>query len=204
MTWRAPLVGALALATATLAGCTNPAPSPSDATYVAVDGESSPSAQSPEPQDFVLTSPDFAQGQPLPESAKATAFDGQCTGPNTSPALAWSGAPEATAAFAITLTDASAGNFVHWAKADIPADVTGIAVGAADAVAGVGGETGQTDGTYFGPCPPDGEHEYVFTVYALDAPLGLDPGFDFSELLMALPEHAIAQATLTGTASPRE
>lgn len=52
--------------------------------------------------------------------------------------------------------------------------------------------------SYTGPCPPDKEHRYVFTLYALDASLPLQEGASKDEVLAALKGHVLAQATLTG------
>lgn len=151
---------------------------------------------------FVVSSSDFADGGALPDSATASAFGGQCKGANRSPQLSWVGAPDGTVAYAITLIDTSADNFVHWTKADIPGTTTEVPAGGADALAGVGGQTGHSTSTYFGPCPPGPDHHYVFTVYALDATLGLDANFGIGDLVAAMKGHILAQGSLTGLASP--
>jgi Raf kinase inhibitor-like YbhB/YbcL family protein len=53
---------------------------------------------------------------------------------------------------------------------------------------------------YGGPCPPKGEdpHRYVFTVYALRAPLPLDAGAKPGEVRSAIAKQAIARGQLTG------
>ena len=137
-----------------------------------------------------------------PSAAKANAFGGQCTGDNVSPELSWSGAPAGTVAYAITMIDADALDFVHWTKADIPSSITTIPSGGADAVEGAGGRTGMTSGTYFGPCPPSPDHHYVFTVYALDAPLSLQANYSIDTLKDALAQHSLAEASITGVAGP--
>lgn len=149
---------------------------------------------------FVVTSTDFADGGSLPESAKASGFGGQCSGENLNPELTWKGAPSGTVAYAITLIDTSADNYVHWAKADIPAASTEVPAGGADALEGVGGRTGNSSGTYFGPCPPGPDHHYVLTVYALDATLGLDKNFGIGDLRAALEGHVLAEASIAGLA----
>jgi len=153
---------------------------------------------------FIVTSTDFEDGAALPESAKANAFGGQCKGDNLNPELSWTGAPEGTVAYAITVIDISANNFVHWTKANIPATTTEVPGGGADALAGFGGHTGNSDGTYFGPCPPGPDHQYIFTVYALDATLGLDANFGISALDDALAQHSLAEASITGLAGATE
>ena len=151
---------------------------------------------------FVVTSTDFVDGGDLPESTKASGLGGQCAGQNISPELSWSGAPHGTAAYAITMIDISADDFVHWTKADILSDVTSVPAGGADALAGVGGRGGLSSGTYFGPCPPTAGHHYVITIYALDAPLGLEANFGIGALDDALAPHLLAEASITGLAGP--
>lgn len=193
MTWFIG-IATLALIASGCSGSTN-------ATATAPSPSQTPPPTASTETGFAVTSAEFVDGGNLPESVKASAFGGQCKGANVSPALAWTGAPEGTAAYAITLIDTDADGFVHWTKADIPAAVTEVAAGGADALSGVGGQTGHSSGTYFGPCPPGGEHRYVVTVYALDAPLGLGENFGIVDLRAALEGHALAEATITGLAS---
>lgn len=53
---------------------------------------------------------------------------------------------------------------------------------------------------YRGPAPPPrhGEHRYRFTLYALDAELGLGAGPLAATLRRAMEGHMIEDATLTG------
>ena len=55
---------------------------------------------------------------------------------------------------------------------------------------------------YGGPAPPDGQHTYIFKLYALDADLDLKEGFSKQELEDAMKGHIIAEAKLTGTYAP--
>lgn len=153
---------------------------------------------------FAVTSEDFADGAELPDWATADALGGQCTGDNINPQLSWDNAPDAAQAFALAVTDTDAGDFAHWLMADIPATVTSVDRGASDQLEGVGGESSRSeayDGRYFGPCPPGPDHHYVFTVYALDAPLNLEPGFSLDDLRDSLRGHIIAAGSLTGVRS---
>ncbi|NYI41623.1 YbhB/YbcL family Raf kinase inhibitor-like protein [Demequina lutea] len=153
---------------------------------------------------LTVTSDDFANGTELPAWATANALGGQCTGDNTNPELTWESPSAATEGFALTLIDPDAHNFVHWMLADIPASTTAIARGGSDAVSGVGGKSSLSstyDGTYFGPCPPGPDHHYVFTLYALDAPLNLEQGFSLADLKDAMRGHVLAEGALTGLRS---
>ncbi len=153
---------------------------------------------------FTVTSEDFTDGGELPRSSTASAFGGQCDGANVSPQLAWSAVPDNTARLAITMIDKDAGDFVHWMIADVPGSITSIDSGAADDLDGVGGKSSMPstgNGAYFGPCPPSPDHHYVFTVYALDAPLGLEPGFTLGDFTSAAKGHVLAVGSLTGVKS---
>lgn len=178
------LVAAVLLATA---GCTNGDGSPASV---------SAAASAPE---FVLTSPDFDDGGEIPAAHTAAAFGGQCTGDNTPITLTWTGAPEGTASYAVTMIDIDAGSFTHWLLADISSSVVGIRPND-DAGATPGRHNGGGTG-YFGPCPPSPDHHYVIAVYALDAELGLPAGFTHDDLLTAMRGHVLGSATLTGVRS---
>jgi Raf kinase inhibitor-like YbhB/YbcL family protein len=148
---------------------------------------------------FAITSPDFADGEDLEAWASANAFGGQCSGDNLNPALEWQELPEGTAAVAITMLDASAGNFVHWVHTDIPADVTSLERGGSTSLAGAPGRNqGDSAQGYFGPCPPGPNHRYIFTVWALDAPTGLEAGFSYYDWLTATKDHVLGSAEITG------
>ena len=149
----------------------------------------------------MLTSPDFADGDELADWTTASAFGGQCAGENLNPAFEWSGAPEGTAAFAITMLDGSAGNFIHWLHGDIPGDVTGIERGGSAELPGFVGRNQGIGTGYFGPCPPGPDHRYEFTLYALDTPLGLTDGAGFADFKGAAEGHVLGTASITGTRS---
>jgi|SRR5581483_2920411 Raf kinase inhibitor-like YbhB/YbcL family protein len=139
-----------------------------------------------------VTSPAFADGESIPQ--KFT-----CSGENISPALEWSNAPTGTKSFALIVDDPDApgGTFTHWVAYDIPASQTNIAEGAN--AAGVGGKNSGGTSRYMGPCPPLGEHRYVFVLYALDVDsLGLGPDATKTQLVTAMQGHILAQATLMG------
>jgi Raf kinase inhibitor-like YbhB/YbcL family protein len=170
-------------------------------------------------------------------------------GGNRNPHLAWGDVPEGTRSFVLLCIDSDVptdpalvadagtpipvehprGDFVHWAVADIPADVRAIAAGScSDGIAkggkpagrDAGGVRGLNDytgwfagdpamgGRYFGydgPYPPAHdlrEHRYFFRLFALDAPsLGLAEGFTAGDALRAMQGHVLAEAALYGTYS---
>lgn len=155
------------------------------------------------PAELQVTSEDFTDGQPLPESA-GFGFG------NTSPQLSWSGAPEGTQSYLLVCHDPDApvlGGFHHWAVAGIPADVTSLDAGAGafGAPIGEGAITLENDyGTkdWGGAAPPEGDpaHRYVFTVWALDTvPTGLEPSTSVAKAQFTTLGNVLARGSLTGT-----
>jgi len=168
--------------------------------------------------------------------------------PNRNPHLAWDGVPDGTRSFALLCIDPDAptvpetvgrqdlqipveqprAEFVHWAMADIPADVRQIAAGScSDGVTAKGkrqppgpagarqGLNDYTDwfagdadmgGDYFGydgPYPPFNDlrvHRYFFRLFALDVDrLELPERFTAADVLRAMQGHVLAEAVLYGT-----
>ena len=125
-----------------------------------------------------LTSKSLENGKPIPQ-ANAMGIpgaDGPKPGPNKSPHLSWSGAPQDTRSFAVTCVDLDAptkpddvnkpdrtvpyelprAEFVHWVLVDIPPATTSIAEGTdADGMTARGKPTGQ------GPCGVRGVNDYT-------------------------------------------
>ena len=97
--------------------------------------------------------------------------------------------------------DTPRGTFDHWVVYDIPADATviGRAQSAAD-ISATPGSNGTGGPTYLGACPPpgDGDHRYIFRIYALDTALGLAPGASKQAVLDAMEGHVLAQGQLIG------
>jgi hypothetical protein len=150
---------------------------------------------------FMLTTSAFTENGDIP--AKFT-----CDGPNVSPALAWSGAPAATQAFAVIAEDPDApvGTWVHWVLFNLPARVDHLPEGVAknETPSGLGGAVqGKNDFKkigYGGPCPPPGKpHRYFFKLYALDRPLALRAGATKDQVEQAMQGHIVATAQLMGT-----
>jgi Raf kinase inhibitor-like YbhB/YbcL family protein len=142
---------------------------------------------------MTLHSPAFEDGGPIPD--KHT-----CDGEDISPPLAWDHVPEGTQSFALLVTDPEARDFVHWVLTDIPGDVRELPEGQGDAI-GVPGQNSFGPVGWSGPCPPSGEHRYVFTLYALPEELGLGGGAGASELRGAARTNALATVQLTGVYS---
>ncbi len=140
-----------------------------------------------------LTSSDFADNGEIPTNYT-------CDGDNISPPLSIAGVPADTASLALTATDIDGpgGDFVHWTIWNIDPTITEVPA-ATVPQGGVEGQTGRGAPGYFGPCPPAGEHRYVFELYALDEVLALAPATSGkAELLAAMQGHVLSQAELTG------
>jgi Raf kinase inhibitor-like YbhB/YbcL family protein len=122
---------------------------------------------------FTVESPELAKGVLAPAQL-ANVFG--CAGGNLSPEIRWSGAPEGTLSYVVTLYDPDAptgSGFWHWVAVDIPADVTSLPAGSGDGASRlpkgaymVRNDAGEA--TFLGACPPEGEtHRYVLTVKAI-------------------------------------
>ncbi|MCQ9162552.1 MULTISPECIES: YbhB/YbcL family Raf kinase inhibitor-like protein [unclassified Arthrobacter] len=152
--------------------------------------------------DFTLTSTSFADGATLP--LRQVNPGGHPDGQDLSPQLSWSGFPEGTRSFAVTMYDPdapTASGFWHWAVANIPASVASLAEGAplpdgALALKNDGGFPG-----YMGAAPPAGHgpHRYMVVVHAVDVPaLDVDPNATPAVLGFNLAFHTLARARITG------
>jgi len=194
-----------------------------------------------------IRSDSFQHRGPIPAEFAMGAADG--FGGNRNPHLAWDGAPEGTRSFALLCIDTDAptdpslagkdaaipvahprGDFVHWAMADIPADVRAIAAGScsdgidkrgkADPRGPAGARQGRNDYTgwfagdadmggdylgYDGPYPPPNDlrvHRYFFRVFALDVDaLELPATFGAGDVLRAMQGHVLDEAAIYGTYS---
>jgi len=139
---------------------------------------------------FTLTSPGFADGQPIPRQFT-------CDGTDSPPPLHVGDPPAGTRSFALIMDDPDAprGTFTHWLAYDMPADRTELKTTAGKMLPNDFGRAG-----YGGPCPPrgHGSHRYYFTVYALDVPLPDLPGETRADLEAAIKRHTLATARLMG------
>src|SRR6202171_3483635 len=82
---------------------------------------------------FTLTSESVTDGQPLANDQVSGIMG--AGGEDESPQLSWSGFPEGTRSFAVTVYDPDAppaSGFWHWAVATLPATVTDLPAGVGD------------------------------------------------------------------------
>ena len=93
----------------------------------------------------------------------------------------------------------------HWVLYDLPSEARSLPEAvSSDAELPDGIRNGQNSWRrlgYGGPCPPGGTHRYFFKLYALDAPLDLDPGAGKQQVLEAMEGHVLGQADLMGVYS---
>lgn len=149
---------------------------------------------------FTLTSDALEQGGAIPSQFT-------CDGEDVSPRLTWEQAPAGTRSFALLMEDPDApgGTWVHWVLYNIPAEAQSINAQIrepSDLPGGTKvGENSWGEMAYGGPCPPSGEHRYIFTLFALDTELELDGGVTGKILRSAIAEHTLSKTDLVGTYS---
>jgi Raf kinase inhibitor-like YbhB/YbcL family protein len=170
-----------------------------------------PFARLPEVPAFMVVSTTVTDGAPWPPEQMSGIF-GVPGGKDVSPQLSWSGAPEGTRSYAVTVYDPDAptgSGFWHWAVADIPATVTELAAGAGDE-AGSGLPEGAFQlpndagmARFIGAAPPagHGRHRYFIVVHALGVetigvPAEATPAF----LGFTMSGHILGRAVITATA----
>ncbi|KIQ20823.1 YbhB/YbcL family Raf kinase inhibitor-like protein [Rhodococcus sp. MEB064] len=168
-----------------------------------------PYADLPTLPSFDLTSDSFTDGQPLHDD-QASGIMG-AGGHDNSPHLSWSGFPEETKSFVVTVYDPdapTASGFWHWAVANIPVTTTTLVAGAGDddstglpnLAITLKNDAGQA--RYIGAAPPQGHgpHRYFVAVHAVDVEkLEIDETASPAYLGFNLFSHAIARAVIVGT-----
>jgi Raf kinase inhibitor-like YbhB/YbcL family protein len=150
-----------------------------------------------EREPFGVSSPSFEHGAPIPR-------DHTCDGADVSPELDIVGIPPSTQSLAIIVDDPDAplGTWDHWVEFNIVSESNFLDVQRASEPIGTQGLNSWHLTGYRGPCPPEGEdHEYRFTVYALETTLDLPSGVESGPLYSAMEGHILTSAVLTGTYS---
>ena len=162
---------------------------------------------------FLLIAPDIPQGAAVPDRFVEDS--------RVSPHLRWSGVPVGTQSLALSVTDPDLPaefnfprSFAHWLVYDIPGHVCELPEGATNSLAmPTGAVELNSDFVTFripgfgrgwgGPWPPDRQHRYVFTLYALKAPrLSLPHDADLTTFAAAVLPVAIDQASFTAVYGP--
>jgi hypothetical protein len=162
---------------------------------------------------FSLTSKTFKDGTMMPKNAANSAANAptnpNCVGENVSPQFSWTGVPEGTKSFALTMFDPEGrapSGVSHWVAYGIPASVTGFAEGEVSKPSDkyVGGKSTQGVGFYSGPCTPPGTtpHHYTFVLIATDFdPKELPPSLTRDELIAKFgppPAHVKGSTGMVG------
>lgn len=167
----------------------------------------SPYDNLPQLPTFTLTSKAVTDGQPFGNDQVSGIMG--AGGSDISPDLAWSGFPEETRSFAVTVYDPdapTASGFWHWAVANLPATVTELPAGIGDGSSLPGDAiTLANDASikrFIGAAPPAGHgpHRYYIAVHAvgvekLDLPENATPAY----LGFNLFGNAIARAVIVAT-----
>ncbi len=158
---------------------------------------------------FTVTSTDVRDGAvlPMPQVSGVMGAGGE----DRSPQLSWSGAPEGTNGFAVTVYDPdapTASGFWHWVVTGIPASVTELPSGAGDREGSglpAGARQLRNDAGFpgfVGAAPPAGHgpHRYFVTVHAVDTER-LDVTADTTPAVLGfnLFSHTLGRATLVAT-----
>lgn len=127
-------------------------------------------------QTFELASTDISHGKQMSNAQEFNGFG--CNGKDISPQLSWSGAPEGTKSFALTVYDPDAptgSGWWHWQLINIPKEVRELPQEAGNVSKAIAPkESLQMKNDYSqlgfgGACPPKGHgvHHYQFTIHAL-------------------------------------
>ncbi|HEY2164151.1 MAG TPA: YbhB/YbcL family Raf kinase inhibitor-like protein [Gemmatimonadaceae bacterium] len=175
-----------------------------------------PSA-SVEYETVAVRAPQPPKGKPLTVSSESFSEGGEigleyasegAGGKNRSPQLTWSGAPAGTKSFAVTCFDPDAptgSGYWHWLVWGIPGSSAKLDAGAGTGHSPAGAHFGYNDAgtaSYEGPGPPkgDGDHRYVFTVYALDVDTlkGAGEKTTGAGVIFRMRGHLLASGSLTG------
>ncbi len=127
-----------------------------------------------------------------------------CDGPGTNPPLQFAGVPPVAQSVALIVFDPDVpkaikadGRYLHWALWNLPPAATSIEEGRGGGLS-EGGRAG-----YIPPCPPSGEHRYVFQLFALDRSLGDTKVTSEAQLRKEMDGHIVAQAELVGRYASR-
>ncbi|GAA1336277.1 YbhB/YbcL family Raf kinase inhibitor-like protein [Arthrobacter roseus] len=168
-----------------------------------------PYADLPQIPDFRVTSDDVQDGAPL-DAAQASGVMGS-GGQDRSPQLSWSGFPEGTKSFAVTVYDPdapTASGFWHWAVANIPVGTTELPAGAGSEGSSAlpkGAVELRNDAGFQGfvgaaPPPGHGPHRYFVVVHAVDVEqLDVDADTPCAKLGFNLFSHTLGRAQVIGT-----
>jgi Raf kinase inhibitor-like YbhB/YbcL family protein len=165
-----------------------------------------PYEELPEVPSFTVESDDIADGEKLRMPQVSGIFG--AGGEDVSPHLRWSGQPEGTRSFVVTVYDPdapTASGFWHWAVVDIPAEVTELPSGAGDEKGNglpegafqLKNDAGRARFVGAAPPPGHGRHRYFTVVHAVDVgSLGIPEDASPAFLGFNLFGHTLGRARL--------
>ena len=145
---------------------------------------------------FLIESIDFLDGEEIPKKF-GYKFE------NIPPRIIFKNIPKNTESLALIMDDpdamAAVGKiWVHWLVCDIP-------INQEYSIEHIGnlGKTDFDEIGYGGPAPPDKQHTYIFTAYALNiSKLNLSRGYSKIDLDNAMKNHILDKASMKATFSP--
>ncbi len=146
-----------------------------------------------------ISSPAFQDGETIPKKYGRD-FE------NVNPPLRIEDVPESAASLVLTMDDPDIPEAVgipvwdHWVVFNIPPNIRDISE--RWIVEGIRGKGTRGELEYGGPRPPDKEHRYFFTIYAIDRLLNLPEGSTKAECLSAMAGHVLEKAELMGRFAP--
>jgi Raf kinase inhibitor-like YbhB/YbcL family protein len=143
-----------------------------------------------------LVSKAFVHGGAIP--SKYT-----CDGADISPEITFSEVPSRAVTLVLIVEDPDIpmkmppdNKWNHWIVWNIPADTRTLAEGSTPP--GVQGRGTNGKSGYGGPCPPDREHRYIFTAYAIDRMINLPLHATKQDVIAAIQSHILDKAELIG------
>jgi Raf kinase inhibitor-like YbhB/YbcL family protein len=148
-------------------------------------------------EEFTVSCPAFAEGEPIPAAYT-------CSGRDTNPTLLFRNIPAGSRSLALIVDDPDAPGkaWTHWVVYDIPATGAGLPenLPRAPKLHGLASQGTNSWGRvgWGGPCPPSGTHRYVFRLFALNVVLGLPGGAGREQVEAAMAGHVLGRATLAG------
>jgi len=165
----------------------------------------------PAPPPMMLTIAGFADGTDIPVNFTQAA-PGAAPGEGTSPAISWANVPAGTQSFVLNMHDMDVArnkttdDQAHWVVWNLPGTATGLPEGVPKGAKLASGayQISATGQVYRGPgAPANGpRHHYMFELYALDAPLAVEPSADAfdtrANVFKAMQGHVLAKAVYGG------
>jgi len=152
-----------------------------------------------------VSSNDFQNAQEIPARFS-------CRGAGVSPHVGWTGAPATTKSYVLITMDWDAPSpslrlfpIVHWVLYNIPREVNEIpeaaTAGSLNERKIVAAKNIAGAAEYAPPCPPLGQHQYVFHVYALDVDEIRPAANDKAGVMKAMEGHVLGYGELIGLKS---